>query len=502
MWERLVKLALLGAERTHLPENIRVILEDQGIDTNAPFPNILLEAAVMYHQFDKAAFFRPEWTDPLPDPVVADEQKSCSAASARHLRMILQGNYGQALPEFLQLLADHQLSLPAEALPPIFESAMKDSDFWRLVRPTIGATGHWLLALNPEWETLRENTNPSGWDTGTREERAAILRYLRQADPGLSLTLLERTWSQDSVTDKMAFLPIMETNLSIADEDFLEARLDDSRKEVRQKAAQLLARIEGSALQNRLIDQVSAILTYNGEKVDFKIPKELPDATVRDGIRPSPKKNANSLKSDWLQQLVGRIPPSWWENQLKREPRQIASLFARSRWGNILIPALTEATILHKDDDWREALLRYWQELGKEEEWHHPKGKQLMSQLSDTAFNRIILEQLEGSEALVEEHSLAGHLLCLKVRPWDNQVSKNIIRGFQKWLAGANAYQWNTWHYRRIFEVAAYSVSPHLLDHLKAGWNFKAAAWAQWDGDVERFLKTLAFRRDMHEGIK
>ncbi|GJM31192.1 MAG: hypothetical protein DHS20C18_01930 [Saprospiraceae bacterium] len=502
MWEKLVKLALLGAERTHLPESTRQQLEDQGIDTDAPFSTILLEAAALYNQFNKAAFPLPDWKDPLPEPIDVGEQQGCNVASSHHLKLILSGPYRQALPEFLGLLGANNQCLPPEALPPIFDSALRDPEFWALVRPTIGAGGHWLLSLNPDWQALRENTNISDWETSNREERTAIIRYLRHTDPQLAIVLLERTWHQDSVADKMAFLPLLEINIAPGDEDFLEARLDDSRKEVRQKAALLLATIKGSALQQRLLDQIQKILRWDNKKVEFDVPAELPETTLRDGIRPSPKRGAGGMKADWLQQLVGRIPPAWWEERLDRKPQQIASLFARGHWGNALLPALTEATLLHHNNDWIEGLLRYWQKLGKEAEWQNSSGKQLLQELSDTAFNQIIIEQLEQSGPLLEEHSLANHLLCLRPRPWPERLSQLLIRGFQQWLASTDTYHWNTWHYRRIFEIAAYSVPPQLLDSLKTGWNYKSAAWAQWDRDVERFLKVVAFRRDMVEGFK
>ena len=114
------------------------------------------------------------------------------------------------------------------------------------LQSVIGDRGKWLLPLNPEWTPLLLEVEESKWKTGTKAERLALLKQIRQQDAAKGLTLLQSTWEKDSVQEKAILLATLKIGLSKSDEAFLEQCLAASRKEIRQTAVQLLSQIPNS----------------------------------------------------------------------------------------------------------------------------------------------------------------------------------------------------------------------------------------------------------------
>ena len=75
---------------------------------------------------------------------------------------------------------------------------------------------------------------------------------LRAEAPASALELLTASWATEPSTTRAAFVAAMSTGLGADDEDFLEAVLDDSRKDVRAAAAALLRGLPGSRRAARL----------------------------------------------------------------------------------------------------------------------------------------------------------------------------------------------------------------------------------------------------------
>ena len=61
---------------------------------------------------------------------------------------------------------------------------------------------------------------------------------------------------------RQLFVSALEADLSAHDQAFLESILNDRSKEVRQRAAMLLARIPGSALAQRMLQRAEQLLQW------------------------------------------------------------------------------------------------------------------------------------------------------------------------------------------------------------------------------------------------
>jgi hypothetical protein len=504
IWKDLVKIALIGTDRGRPASETVDFLRNQGIDQDSSPSRQILEGAAIIHHLQKAGFALVAFEDALPEPVEEKDEQICNPKSSHHLKLILSGAFEPALDEFVEHLTANKKCLPPESLPALLNECLINPGLWLRIRPALGARGLWLMPLHPEWSSLESRPDLNNWDTGTQKERLEILSFLRKEEPAKAVELLRKTWGEDSPADRQAFLSALEEGMSIEDEPFLEECLLDRRKEVRQLAARLLARIGNSGLVDRLWDWLADYLSLDPEgKIEMKLPEELPEPLKRAGIEPSTKSSfQGGMKAGWVHQVIARIPPARWVREWEKEPREVLNLFHNHHWAGLLENAVTEAALFHEDVDWAAAIIRHWMRTDERRAWSGPSGKKLMLQLSDQAFNGIVLSWIEHNDQLIEENSVAGQLLTLASHRWEDRLAILVVKGFQNWMDGARSYHWNVWHYTRILKAAAYLCSPALIDSLKPGWPYKSPIWPRWQTEVERFMDVLQFRKKMIEELK
>lgn len=502
IWEALHRLALLGTVRGQLPEEVVSALEKVGLDSSRPAEQVLLEGAALYHQLQRAGF-------PLK-PVPASQERAPlfelphqPPAAARQLRHIVQGNYQDALAEYLKLSAPLQRQLPPELLPDIFYYALKNPALWKQLRPLLSQRDHWLLRQNPDWSTLAEQPPVENWQSASALQRIWMLRYLRYRQPEAGRQALEQIWASLHYTEKKALLAELQTGLNPGDEAFLEQARGDKRKEVRSTAAGLLLKLPSSSLQRELFAQAKPLVALNQQN---GLQLEWPEAPAQalkqaGGKKGKPKEYPGGEPAGWAFELFSKIAPQRWEAHFQRPTLDTLRLFLRSNQPRLLTDALAEAALLHQDHRWIEALLLHWQRTGQADRWNAALGKRMIHALPEHSFNEILEQHLRQQPAYLEEESLATHLLCQNAHDWSPAVSKAVLLGFQEWLNSSQSYYWNLWHYKRVLKVAAYRATPDLLKTLQQGWNERSPVWPRWASDVERMQGVMAFRIDLRRSL-
>lgn len=156
MWKELVKIALLGTERSQLSTETMAQLQKYGIDTKNAMTSIILESAAITGQMRKAGFILQNYKDKIPEAISINEQIFFSINSARHLKEILDGAFRKLLPEFLFLASKTRKIIPPEYLPRLFETCARNKQLWKTIEPIIGVHGHWLLQQNPTWRRFEK----------------------------------------------------------------------------------------------------------------------------------------------------------------------------------------------------------------------------------------------------------------------------------------------------------------------------------------------------------
>ena len=499
IWDELSKAALMGTDRYQLSEEVLAVLDKLGINTKEQAAQAVMEGAAIYYNIQRAGFPLEQMENIVEVPKFNTGKRLANGVIARYFQLILSGRYLKVLPEILELCREHNIQLPAEQLPKFFDLSLGRPPFWQSLQPLLEERERWLLRQNPEWSSLADLPSDEGTSVVTVEEQAAMLRYLRRATPEKAAAFLEPYWQELAYQEKRLLLQQFVIGLGKHDEPFLQNCREDNRKEVRSAAAELLIDIPDTALQTELLEQGAAIIeiVQGSLKIHLPNPKHLPK-----GISTQKSKFKGSKQAVAAYTIIARIPPRNWESHFNRPIVDCLRMMGRSQEKRLLIHGVAQAALRFQDLRWVEAILRYWWRLDDTPNWSSTLGKNLMTALPKPVFNEIVVQHFHQETGLVEEDSFIGQLIGIGTHHWENRVAALIINGFQQWANTSQSYYWNVWHYKRILKVAAYRVDPQLLDSFQQGWNPRSPVWPRWEGDVERMLKTLAFRKDVHKAFR
>jgi hypothetical protein len=507
-WDELVKVALIGTDRSNLSEATKKELSDLGIDTSKEATFTVLEGAALLSLMQKTGGFPKSWDKPIPEKSPEEKGVQCSKKSRNHLKLILKGTFSELLPEFVSHLAKNDKLLPLDYLPELLDQSLRNKELWKALKRVIGKRGHWLIGQNQEWQTLSFQPDPAIWEIGTREQRVQLLLYIREQKSAKAIPLIQSTWAQDDLQTKARFVQALEINPSKADEYFLEECLTNSRKEIRTPAAKILSSIPESRLCQRIFEQTAALMEYkpatlpSKEKLIIKLPEELTDDMLRDGIDPSSRWLKGGVKASRLGQMISIIPPLLWEQYFEKNAGEVLQLFVKSEWSELILQAVTEAGILHKNIIWAEEILIYWLEKFEKENWQYFKPIGLINVISPQVFNKVALLHINKKNSLADEESPLSLLLSNVNLPWQDALSIAFINFMQKSIAGESTHYWNGWHLRPILKKAAMYTNPELFDLLAKGWSSHSYAWNSWEKEVDSFLSVLKFRKDLIQELE
>ncbi len=506
-WNELVRVALIGTDRAKLSPELLKNLEELGVDTSKEATQVLLEGACMLSLINKTQGQLEDWKGKLPASSKANSTNPCSSKSSAHLSLILNGTYEPALSEFLSHLINNKKCLPPERLPDLLDQCLTNPKLWEKLRFTVGERGEWLIQQNPDWQGLIEIPQKIHWETGSSDQRIALLKYLRIHEPEKVIPIIKTTWEEDSLKDRVSFIETLELNLSKKDEPFLERCLDDSRKEIRKAAANLLALIPKSNLIQRIFERLKSLLILKSgalkkSKLEVFLPENDTGELIRDGIDPSAQWYKGGLKASRLGQMVGTIPPNLWEAHFKKDTEETLHLFIRSNESELLLQALSEAALRHKNENWMHAISSFWIKNHNRQRWNSFNPKKLLEVLPVELFNQLAIESLKSKDHLFDENAPITTILKSNNHHWENELTLKVIQKMQDWIAGASSGYWSGWHLRAILKQAAYACNPDLLEPLQKGWTTNSYIWTSWEKDIDHFLSVLKFRKEMIKELK
>ncbi len=505
--KELVRVALVGTQRSGLSEEAKRKLASLGIPNNDKEEISLLLGIGILSKMKKANFPPIDISQPKLGSEENPQEDVCSATSIKHLYMIVDGAFENALPEFLFNLSKNKKCLPPEILPNLLDLSLTSNDLWGELRKSIGSRGLWLIQQNPNWDRLLQQEVSTSWDLASNDERLKILERVRKKDPDRAIELLEETWASESVNQRIKFLRVLDQSLSKDLEPFLESLLDDRRKEIRRTAVQMLSKIPGSSLSQRMFSRLEGLMTIKHrkekkEKLEIELPDKLENDMIRDGIDPRIQWFKGGVKASRLGQMVALIQPHMWLDYFKMEAEQVIELFVRSDWGELLVQAMVESTFLHKNKEWTRALLSFRIASSDRQRWQSLNISRLMDDLPDEVFNAVAIKGMKNTKGLLEENSPVTQLLKSSSCLWEDELTILVIRNLQEWLAGESSRYWNGWHYRTILKKAAYTCNPFIHDKLTFNWPEESRIWSSWEREIEEFLSTLFFRKKMILALK
>jgi hypothetical protein len=495
LWDSLTTAALVGIERKPAPlpatgGPLGAVLGAIAAREAEPEAKLLASAAAVAAY--RRAGARPaveETPPPLPCP--PDDRPPTSARSSLHLREMLDGPYRAALPEWLAEAARLGRRVRDADLVPLLEHGRAHPDLREPIRAVIGERGRWLAAQNPDWGFAAGAAVPeeADWQTGNREARLALLKRLRLPDPARGRETLVATWSQETHADRAAFLAALEVGLSMDDEPFLEAALDDPRAEVRKAAADLLGRLAGSRLVGRMIERVRPLVRFSGDGSTLAVDITLPDAHTKDMARDGIAKTRPGMgeRNAWLSQMIPVVPPAHWTTGSGRTPAELLDSALRSEWELVLTWGWTEAAERHCDQDWLEALALA--ALARDD-WNGLR--RCLDPIEGGRRQRLLMDTLAGGVPLLG-HTLYAIVAAMPA-PWDVPFSRDVADRIARGLQVADRAPDPS--LAMVLRLAGVRVAPSLREELEGLFPLDDPSSPPLVlKPIQEFLDTVRFRQ-------
>lgn len=432
VWEQLVATALLGTERRPpaRPTQIDGALAEalEALPWEDP-EAALLGAAGLLGGY-RAAGWQPSALEHAPAAAPLDSRPLCSPGADAIFVRLLDSGPGLLLPEWLHHAQAAGVRPVPEQLPALLDAASADRTLRVAALRGGGDRLRWLAGLNDRWawaagEVAAGADVEQRWETGTRDERLALLRAVRAEDPGRGRGLVSSTWTTDGAQERRMLLEALAVGLEPADEPLLEAALDDRSKPVREQAAELLASLPGSALGARMAQRLRPLVAVGGRlrrKLQAQPPEELDTAARRDGVTDSGAPAPLGVGAWRLAQIIGAAPLTLWAELTGHD---VASTFALAR-GADHEPALKLgwrlAALRQRDSQWSAVIAR---ETGDPE---------LLQAVPPGVADEVAIGLLGGAP---DTQALNG-LLDRIPAPWSPEISRAATDRLASTLSGAD----------------------------------------------------------------
>jgi hypothetical protein len=476
-WDTLVRAVLLGTDREPVvPEELPEPIQARLPSTDDP-TRLLLDAAALLAGQRKAGILPVSGIKPVASAPV-DPRPLASPDAARRLARLLSGERSALLPEWLALAADRGLRVPPELLPALATAAANRTALRPAVTAAAGPRGPWLTAHTADWAFLADapdhaDESESTWRYGGTVARWAWLERARHIDPDGARAALAETWSDEPADGRAMFLEALSVGLGPADEEFLEAALDDRSGEVRRLAAALLVRVPGARLGQRMAGRLFGLVHISDDDLVIELPGAYDNAMRRDGVKQVPPTGTGS-RAWWFRQIVAATPLSWW-------PGKPADVLRRPVTGpggaGALHSALAAAAAEQRDPLWAQALLAV--------DLPTTDAADLVAVLPTDRWAGAVFV-LAATNGLA---GLVGLVLGLPT-PWPADLGRLLLDEL--------ALQPHLRNLAPIADAAARAVPPDCLRHpiTERVAEPGVSAWHH------RLVETLLFRRAMHEEFR
>lgn len=500
-WQTLVSHALLGTGRQAPTLSVAEPLAGlfAQLETAEPEAKLLGHAAI-FVVMRKAGTKAERRQSSLPT-LPKEDWPVASATANRLLALMLGGTHTELLGEWLHLAENHQVRVGEEYLPDLLELGANRKALAEAICAVIGRRGEWLAALNPVWRYASgsgENLTEA-WETGVEEQRIRAFGKLRIEDPDFARQLLHKSWKSETPTLRAKVVALLATNLGQADEEFLEAALDDRRKEVRDEAAKLLPRLSQSRLRERMTQRLIPLLKVSGflrKSIEVILPSECTPAMQRDGISEKVPVQFNKMgeRAWWLWQMLAVTPTQLWQHRFNLTPQRLVEVATRSEWSDLLLDAWQHAVTLHEEAEMAIALADHFST-------HNPAQLMHVLEAVPVAYLEEKLKQpLRQRNAVLDGQEPATLLLFNYRRPWSEELSGLFAHALQRTLQSPFNYQTHGWIHGQLSQIAQH-IAPTLATEAVFGVKVTRDDWAMVARAIDEFVAIVQFRHEMNKAF-
>jgi hypothetical protein len=311
----------------------------------------------------------------------------------------------------------------------------------------LGERGRWLARRRPEWAWALEASSGESvlpadldqrWAEGTVAERQALLALTHRLAPARARQLVAESWKQEKAEQRLAWLKVLEANVTAEDESLLVSMLSDRSALVRLAAARLLWLLPESELARRIRARVEGLLELESSggmlsklksavgarparTLRAKLPPEKYEPTwEKDGIVEKPSEGGGR-RQFWLTQMVAAVPPAHWTTRWGVSPCDLVALVREHELSDALLDGFTSAAIRHDAREWYTPL---W------DAWNVASCRPLFSEDPEHALLlRLVPEDAEPRLIKLLDVARKVYLVASVPGPWPEKLSKLVLDG-------------------------------------------------------------------------
>jgi hypothetical protein len=484
-WKDFVTAALLGTERSG-PSMPQTSLDDAIAlpESMSREEQFLTRAGAL--AIWRRAGWRPGNVPVVDSPAPDESLPLVGRASAAHLRAMLGGRCALVLPEWLNEISRKKRRVPPEYIPALLDRARQNAALRTVAIAAGGERAAWLAAENPSWSFAAVET-PDTWETGTKDQRLAVLKAERAKTPITARGKVEAVWKTEPADIRTALLSALNVRLSSEDEAFIESALDDRSKEVRRAAVDLLSRLPESQFVARMKSRALSLLSFKSggllsrASLEVVLPGESDAAAIRDGLDSKIFGQQKTLgeRAVLLMLMLSNIPPGFWTETFKQSPEVILQAAKKNEFSRAIATGWAWATLRQRDVAWAEPLLDSGIEL-------HPEFLPCESLL-------MLLPETDRATRLTAAIR-AGKLPdfgdpfweMLKAFPsyWPAHLASAVLDGVRRVAARGIP-----WHLRETIHHLLLRIPPELLPKATENWPIDQEG-------VDGIVELLTFRHE------
>ena len=433
----------------------------------------------------------------------------CSDAASLRLRSFLMDNRELLTQQWCHYAEITQQRVSYSLLPLLLQAGRNSRQLRPVIVKVIGERGLWLAQFNSDWSYATRSSqqaNTDDWQLLPDQERCLYLSELRQKTPDIAREQLSGFWKQQSAKQRLELLQSFVINLNKADIEFLESLVNTDRsKGVRKLAAELLMRLSDSAITQKMRQQASAFIIKSPKKgllgkVKIELKLQFPEAYLEDweslGIEREPPSYGKKIgqKAGWLEQLLVWIPPNDWCQQFGLSATQLIDLAKHSDWTELLMTVWHQASVIHQDHEFAEALFKQHQLFSGQKDSHYYLAEMVLHSLPISQRQQLIAELLPKLNRW-EYYTILSKLNI----DWDEPLSLQFIQQlFTKPPTKKNAsYYYGT---RQSLDLLALKIDPSCFEKITAKYS-KLLKELSDDEPLESFYQTYQLRHQMQQEL-
>jgi len=448
-----------------------------------------------------------------PAAAPAETLRACPPRAEALLARLLQTGQKTVLPhEWLRELKRYGGYLPARFLPNLLALGTRQPELRADLIAVLGERGRWLSRLDPAWAWAVPATAPDErlrlWETGSPDQRQAALAQWRAEDPGAARDALAQAWASEPPDARVQLLGCLGLGLGPGDEAFLEAALDDRRKEVRVAAQALLVKLPGSALRQRMQARAEPLLhvkrvLLGRNSIDVTLPESIDKAMARDGVGASAHPGLGE-KAGWLVDILAATDARLWSSRFDLKPDDLLAMASRSDFAHALVRGWSTAVLRgaaspHEPGEWIQALLGFWLSAAEPMRQQYPKDFfDLFARMAPAELHACLADTVGASRHAWGQQErplldLLAHAARRSSANWPASLSRQVIERLLRELPAIPGAQWEV---RSALDSFAGAVDPQAASGLEAAWRAGAQEGGIHDS-IANFFDTVRFRHEM-----